>query len=449
MSATKMGSITVGEALAYILSHFAPLPPEPTPLAEADGRVLAEDVTSDIDIPPFANSAMDGYAVRAADTQGATRAAPRPLRVIGNVAAGYVAGATVGPGEAVRIMTGAPLPDGADAVIRFEETSEGDALHAGAAHAGNRPPEGAKAAWRDVAGGHAASGVTEVQLYAGVQPWDNVRHAGEDVRRGQVVLARGTVIRPFEVALLAAVGRPQVLTHRRPRVAILSTGDELVDVDQPVGPGQIRNSNSYGLAAQVRAAGGVPILLGIARDNLEELTARVAEGLAQAPDLFVTSAGVSVGDYDIVKDVLDREGTMHFWQVRMKPGKPLAFGVVRGVPLLGLPGNPVSSLVSMEQFGRPAILKMLGRLHLARPVVTVRALEAIPNKSGREHYIRAVVTRNANGEYEARSTGEQGSGILTSLTGANAMLIVEETRTLVQPGETVRAIMLDWPEQVF
>jgi molybdopterin molybdotransferase len=300
-----------------------------------------------------------------------------------------------------------------------------------------------------VAGGNAASGVTEVQLYAGVQPWDNVRHAGEDVRRGQVVLARGTVIRPFEVALLAAVGRPRVLTHRRPRVAILSTGDELVDVDQPVGPGQIRNSNSYGLAAQVRAAGGVPILLGIARDNLEELTARVEEGLAQAPDLFVTSAGVSVGDYDIVKDVLDREGTMHFWQVRMKPGKPLAFGVVRGVPLLGLPGNPVSSLVSMEQFGRPAILKMLGRPHLARPVVTVRALEAIPNKSGREHYIRAVVTRNANGEYEARSTGEQGSGILTSLTGANAMLIVEETRTLVQPGETVRAIMLDWPEQVF
>jgi molybdopterin molybdotransferase len=439
----------VGEALAYILSHFAPLPPEPTPLAEADGRVLAEDVTSDIDIPPFANSAMDGYAVRAADTQGATRAAPRPLHVIGNVAAGYVAGATVGPGAALRIMTGAPLPDGADAVIRFEETSEGDALHAGAAHAGNRPPEGAKAAWRDVAGGNAASGVTEVQLYAGVQTWDNVRHAGEDVRRGQVVLARGTVIRPFEVALLAAVGRPQVLTHRRPRVAILSTGDELVDVDQPVGPGQIRNSNSYGLAAQVRAAGGVPILLGIARDNLEELTARVEEGLAQAPDLFVTSAGVSVGDYDIVKDVLDREGTMHFWQVRMKPGKPLAFGVVRGVPLLGLPGNPVSSLVSMEQFGRPAILKMLGRLHLARPVVTVRALEAIPNKSGREHYIRAVVTRNANGEYEARSTGEQGSGILTSLTGANAMLIVEETRTLVQPGETVRAIMLDWPEQVF
>ncbi len=443
MSATKMGSITVGEALAYILSHFAPLPPEPTPLADADGRVLAEDVTSDSDIPPFANSAMDGYAVRAVDTQGAARATPRTLRVIGNVAAGYVAGATVGPGEALRIMTGAPLPDGADAVIRFEETSEGDALHAGAAHAGNRPPEGAKAAWRDVAG------ATEVQLYAGVQTWDNVRHAGEDVRRGQVVLARGTVIRPFEVALLAAVGHPQVLTHRRPRVAILSTGDELVDVDQPVGPGQIRNSNSYGLAAQVRAAGGVPILLGIARDNLAELTARVEEGLAQAPDLFVTSAGVSVGDYDIVKDVLDREGTMHFWQVRMKPGKPLAFGVVRGVPLLGLPGNPVSSLVSMEQFGRPAILKMLGRPHLARPVVTVRALEAIPNKSGREHYIRAMVTRNGDGEYEARSTGEQGSGILTSLTQANAMLIVEETRTLVQPGETVRAIMLDWPEQVF
>ncbi|HMA34422.1 MAG TPA: gephyrin-like molybdotransferase Glp [Chloroflexia bacterium] len=452
MSATQLTSITVPEALAYILGHFAPLPPEPTALLAASGRVLAEDITADGDVPPFANSAMDGYAVRAADTAGASRATPRPLRVIGNVAAGYVTGASVGPGAALRIMTGAPLPAGADAVIRFEETSEGDAINAGASHATNRPAEDAKATWRnqiaDPPPSDPAASPT-VLLYNGVQPGDNVRHAGEDMRRGQAVLARGTLIRPYEVALLAAVGRPQVLTHRRPRVVLLSTGDELVDVGAPVGPGQIRNSNSYGLAAQVTAAGGVPLLLGIARDNLAELTTRVEEGLAQAPDLFVTSAGVSVGDYDIVKDVLDREGTMHFWQVRMKPGKPLAFGVVRGVPLLGLPGNPVSSLVSFEQFGRPAILKMLGRTGWARPVLQVRATEAIPNTSGREHYIRAVVTRTATGEYEARSTGEQGSGILTSLTQANAMLIVEETRTLVQPGDMVRAIMLDWPEEVF
>jgi molybdopterin molybdotransferase len=443
LSGTRLSSITVAEALEYILGHFATLEAEPTPLEDALGRVLAADVRADLDIPPFANSAMDGYAVRAADTVGAGRATPRALRVTGNVAAGYVAAGAVGPGEAMRIMTGAPLPPGADAVIRFEETSEGDAINAGAAHADNRPGEADKGAWRQGADAGA------VRLYAAVQPWDNVRHAGEDMRRGEVALARGALIRPFEVALLAALGQAQPLTHRRPRVVILSTGDELVDIDRPVGPGQIRNSNSYGLAAQTRQAGGIPILLGIARDNLAELTARVEEGLAQRPDLFVTSAGVSVGDYDIVKDVLDREGTMHFWQVRMKPGKPLAFGVVRGVPLLGLPGNPVSSLVSMEQFGRPAILKMLGRANLARPVVPVRATEAIPNKSGREHYIRAVVTRAAGGGYEARSTGEQGSGILTSLTQANAMLIVEETRTLVRPGETVRAIMLDWPEEVF
>ncbi len=363
--------------------------------------------------------------------------------MIGNVAAGYVSGAAVGAGEALRIMTGAPLPAGADSVVRFEETSEGDALRAGAAHAGPAPDAAARAAWRADGAGSA------VQVYQAVAAGENVRQAGEDVRRGQIVLAAGTVLRPFEVALLAAVGRTQVLTHRRPRVAILSTGDELVEAGAPVGPGQIRNSNSYGLAAQVREAGGVPILLGIARDTVAELTARVEEGLATAPDLFVTSAGVSVGDYDVVKDVLDREGAMHFWQVRMKPGKPLAFGVVRGVPLLGLPGNPVSSLVSFEQFGRPAVLRMLGRTAVTRPQVTVRVREPIPNQSGREHYIRAVVTREPDGTLTAVSTGEQGSGILTSLTQANAMLVVPAEQTLVPQGAEVRAIMLDWPETVF
>ncbi|MGI8588209.1 MAG: molybdopterin molybdotransferase MoeA [Chloroflexia bacterium] len=431
-----MNSITVAEALEYILDHFAPLPPEPTGLLDALGRVLAEDIAADRDIPPFANSAMDGYAVRAEDTRGASRSAPRSLHVTGSVAAGYVASRPVASGETLRIMTGAPIPPGADAVIRFEDTSEGDALNSGAPHAGG---------WASDAGPSEAS----VLLYAEVRAGDNVRRAGEDVRHGQVVLRRGALLRPYEISLLAAVGRARVETHRRPRVAVLSTGDELVEIDAPVGPGQIRNSNSYGLAAQVLAAGGVPLVLGIARDNLDELTARVDEGLEQGPDMFVTSAGVSVGDYDIVKDVLDHEGTMHFWQVRMKPGKPLAFGLIRGVPLLGLPGNPVASLVSMEQFGRPAILRMLGHTRLARPVLMVRATEPIPNTSGREHYIRAVVTRDGDGAYIARSTGEQGSGILSSLTGANAMLIVEETRTLVQPGETVRAIMLDWPEEVF
>ena len=287
--------LSVEDALARVLSAFHTLEPERVPILESLDRVLAEDVYADIDIPPHSNSAMDGYAVRAVDTTGASADDPVRLRVIENLAAGYVTDSSVAPGTAIRIMTGAPLPPGADAVIRFERTMQtGD----------------------------------EVSLFGDVSVGKNVRYAGEDVRRGELILKQGTRVRPQEVGMLAALGCAEVQVIRRPRVAILATGDELVDVDEPLGPGKIRNSNGYSNAAQVLRYGGVPIMLGIARDSVEDLTAKIQAGLEQGADLLLTSGGVSVGDFDVVKNVLTAEGEITFWRVRMKPGKPLAFGLL-------------------------------------------------------------------------------------------------------------------------
>lgn len=286
----------VDEALAEILSYFEPLPPEPVGLFQARGRVLAEDIIADFDVPPFRNSAMDGYAVRAVDTAEASGETPVILRVVADVAAGDVAETPVPPGGAVRIMTGAPLPPGADAVVRFEETSE--AL-----------PE------------QQQPGPGRVAVLAAADLGQNVREPGEDLRAGAVVIPRGRPLRPAEIGVLAALGRATVPVVRRPRIAILATGDELVAIDEPLAPGKIRNSNEYTTAALVEQAGGIPIPLGIARDSVAHLTAKVQEGLARDVDLFLTSAGVSVGDYDIVKHVLAAEGEMHFWQVAIKPGR--------------------------------------------------------------------------------------------------------------------------------
>jgi len=415
--------ISVDEALAYILKHFKPLEPETVPLLDALDRVLTQDIVSDINIPPFNNSAMDGYAVRADDVVKASKEHPITLRVIGEVAAGYTAQRSVEPGTAMRIMTGAPLPPGADAIVRFEETSEGTQAKE------TRDRE-------------------SVQILKAVKRGDNVRNAGEDVRLGEVVLPKGTVVRPAEIGVLASLGKQFVSVHRRPRVAILATGDELVAIDEPITPGKIRNSNEYTNAAAVLKAGGIPIRLGIARDNITDLTAKIRAGLDADADLFLTSAGVSVGDYDIVKDVLNAEGEMHFWQVRMKPGKPLAFGVLRGkkeVPLLGLPGNPVSAMISFEVFARRAILTMLGKTKFERPTVRAVMTEDIQNDSQRRNFIRVYVERRGEG-YVARSTGEQGSGILTSVTRANGLLIVPENVTHVRAGETVEIQLLDLPE---
>jgi len=412
--------ISVDEALEYVLKHFEPLEPEEVEILDALDRVLAEYVYSDMDIPPFDNSAMDGYAVRAADTVGASSQAPVTLRVIANLAAGYTTDFVVEPGTAIRIMTGAPLPAGADAVVRFEDTSEG-------LPAGERRSD-------------------RIEVFSQVVVGENVRSAGEDIRKGELVLAEGTVLRPQEIGVLASLGRARVRVIRRPRVAILATGDELVAIDEPLTPGKIRNSNEYSNAALVQRYGGIPIRLGIARDDVDELTAKIREGLAQKVDLFITSAGVSAGDYDVVKDVLGAEGEMHFWQVRMKPGKPLAFGTIQGVPLLGLPGNPVSAMVSFEEFARPAILKMLGKTRLRKPTVEA-ILEEDVESSGRRNFKRAVITKR-DGEYYASVTGPQGSGVLTSMVKANGLAIIPEGIRQMKAGERVTVQMLDWPENV-
>src|SRR5436190_3400793 len=408
---TPLTSISVQEALEAILSYFSPLEPVTVPLADSLGLVLAEDVYSDTDLPPFDNSAMDGYAVRAEDVAGASRERPASLRVVGYIPAGTAPGPDdqVRPGTAFRIMTGAPVPAGADAVVRFEDTSDGLALDTP-----SRQPQ-ARAEPARIGG--------DVLIYVGVNKGDSIRPTGEDVRSGDLVLNKGTAIRPAEIGVLAAVGKASVLVHRRPRVAILATGDELVDVDQMPGSGQIRNSNNYSVAAQVTAWGATALNLGVARDNLQDLTAKITGALELQPDLLITSAGVSVGDYDIVKDVLLSLGTISMWQVRMKPGKPLAFGNLgpNKVPFLGLPGNPVSSMVNMELFGRPAIMKMLGKRRIERPIIQAIAAEPLENSSGREHYLRGLVTKEG-GRYVARSTGGQGSNLLTSMTKANALL---------------------------
>ncbi len=399
--------ITVEKALEEILGAVSPLDLERVPILEAMGRVIGEDMISDRDIPPLANSAMDGYALRFEDTLGATRERPVILTVIDDVPAGRVSAKTVGPRQAVRIMTGAPIPAGADAVIRVEDTEkDGD----------------------------------RVKVFVPAKKGLDIRPAGEDVRKGEVVLRKGAVIRPAEVGMLAALNRPDVAVHRRPRVAVISTGDELVDIGGEMAPGKIMNSNSYSLAAQAAECGAVPLRLGIARDKREDLVSKFEA--AEGADLIVTSGGVSVGDYDLVKDILGELGSMRFWRVAMRPGRPLAFGTVRGVPVFGLPGNPVSVMVSFEQFVRPAILKMSGFANLFRPTVKAFLKEGLTKKAGLRYFLRAVVERR-EGRYYARTTGEQGSGILKSMVMANGLIVLPEDVTSLMAGDEVMVQLID------
>jgi molybdopterin molybdotransferase len=411
--------LSVAEARAAILDRFAPLDAESVSLLDALARVLAERILADTDLPPFANSSMDGYAVRAADVGGATREQPVTLKVIADVAAGHPVDAVVSSGAAARITTGAPMPPGADTVIPVEVTDD--------------PARGASAL-RD-----------SVTIFQAFERGAFVRVAGEDVQRGQVILEPGTVIRPTEIALLAAAGRLAVKVVRRPRVALFATGDELVPPDHIPSPGQIRNSNEYGTAALVARYGGDPLLLGIAGDTESEIRDKFDQALSERADLIVTSAGVSVGARDFVKDVVRANGEISFWRIRMRPGKPLAFGYYRGTPFFGLPGNPVSAMLTFEQFVRPVVLKLSGRSRWDKPTVQARLLDVITS-DGRETYARAWVERDGTG-YTARLSGNQGSNILSGLAGANALVIVPDGVTGLDAGSMVTAQMLDWPEE--
>jgi molybdopterin molybdotransferase len=415
------GMISIEEARARILDVVRRLGPEEKPLEEALDQVLAEDVISPVTIPPLDNTAMDGYAVRAADTAGASARAPVRLRVAGEVAAGYLFQGRLEPGTAVRIMTGAPIPDGADAVVPFEETDEQPGRSFGS----------------------FAKSTHGVGVFKEAKPGANVRRAGEDVREGDLVLRAGTELRAAQIGVLASIGRARVRVFRRPTVAVLSTGDELLAPGEKPQPARIYDSNAYAVAALVAEAGGVPRRLGIARDTVEDLTAKVRAGLDA--DLLITSAGVSRGDYDVVKDVLLREGEVGFWTVRMKPGKPLAFGTFRHgervVPHIGLPGNPVSSMVTFELFARPAIFKMMGRSGWERPTLRVTLDEPVYNTDGRRFLARAIVRRQGAG-YRAALTGPQGSGILTSMALANALVVCPEDVPALQAGDEANAIIL-------
>jgi molybdopterin molybdotransferase len=400
--------ISVEEACKQILGAFSPLGLEKVNILDALGRVIGEDIYAGRAIPPKDNSAMDGYALRAGDTQGASPEKPVLLTVVEDIPAGAVPTKRIGADQSARIMTGAPIPEGADAVIRMEDTRKEDG---------------------------------RVAIFVEAKAGQDIRRAGEDVRTGEKVIARGETIRPAEVGMLAALGRSFVLVHQRPLVAIVATGDELVDIDEPPSPWKIVSSNSYSLAALVKDCGAIPLTVGIARDRRDDLIEKFRA--AMRADLIVSSGGVSVGDYDLVKDIMQEVGNaMQFWRVAMKPGRPLAFGALGNVPVVGLPGNPVSSMVSFEQFVRPAILKMLGHANLFRRTIRARLDERIEKKEGIRHFIRARIQRDGEG-YAVVTTGEQGSGILKSMVRANGLIIIPEDATVVEAGAMVTVQLLD------
>ncbi|HEX9095280.1 MAG TPA: gephyrin-like molybdotransferase Glp [Candidatus Dormibacteraeota bacterium] len=398
--------LTVAQARERILDRITALDSETVALTEARGRVLAEEVRAERDVPPFANSAMDGYAIRAGDVMQASAAQPVRLRVLGEIRAGAAPPIAVQPRTALRIMTGAMIPEGSDAVVRIEDTAEHD-------------------------------GTVDVRVP--VAAGTSLRAAGSDLHRGDLLAGASRVVTPGLIGVLASAGRVAVRCIRRPRVLVLTTGDELREPGETLGPGQITNTNRYTLLAAVEDAGGIVIDAGVARDERGDLIERLAT--AGDTDLVVTTGGVSMGAYDLVRGVLEEREAVTFWQVALRPGKPLMFATVGGVPLIGLPGNPVSTLVTFELFVRPALLKLQGRTDLERPRLTAITEEPLQNPPHLEQYFRGIARRDG-ARIVVRLTGDQGSHVLRSMADANCLVIVPLGMSDVAAGSSVEIILL-------
>ena len=398
--------LTVEEARKRILDTISVLPPEKRGILDCLGHVLAEDIHAVEHIPPFDNSAMDGFAVIAEDVQGASEEAQVNLPVIETIAAGYAPTKQLVRGQAARIMTGAMMPAGADAVV-MQEVTQFDGAN--------------------------------VRIAEEVEKAENVRFTGESVESGDLVMGSGKLLRPQECSMLASLNRSEVLVHKRPRVAVVSTGDELTPLGNALEPGKIRDSNRYGICAQLQEAGCIPIDMGIARDDEAE-TERIFRDSLSRSDALITSGGVSVGEHDVVKTVFSKLGEINFWRVAMKPGKPQAYGIADGKPIFGLPGNPVSSLVVFELFVRPALLKMAGHSNPFRPTFRAVLDEGIVNRDKRTNFMRSIITQR-EGKYYAKTTGPQGSGILYSLVLANGFIVIPAGVSL-KVGDEVEAQFL-------
>jgi len=389
--------LSVASALKKLLKEFSAVTPEVVPLLKSHNRVLAEELRAPFDLPLFTNSSMDGFAVISEDVKNAGVDHPIELSVIADIPAGAITQKGVTKGQAMRIMTGAVIPSGCDAVVPIEDTNFND---------------------QQLIGGFP----WPIRINKPVKPGDYLRARGQDVHAGEVVLKAGTLLRPQEVGFLGMLGFEEVTVYRPPKVAILSTGDELVRIGSALDSGKIYDANSVMLASQIVESGGEYLDLGIAKDNQGEIYQRLESAFSQKVDLIVSSAGVSVGAFDLVRRVIEEYGSISFWRVNMRPGKPLAFGKYRGIPFIGLPGNPVSAFVGFEVFVRPALEKMRGLKNTSRPAQKVRLAEEIQS-DGRESYLRAIVFQKEDGVY-AKLTGHQGSGNLRSLVQSNAFLIV-------------------------